>query len=140
MAKRNTGSAGEYAVGFAKPPRSNQFKKGESGNPKGRPKGSVGLHTLILKASRERVRVNGPHGTRMVSKIEAAAMQLSNKSAQGDLRASRDLFVLVQRAEEAIMKQPTHEQMSEVDRKMMERMLERMQGLSTEADEPKEDR
>src|SRR5271163_389173 len=102
MAKRNIVSAEEYAVGFAKPPQSSQFKKGESGNPKGRPKGSVGLHTLILKASRERVRVNGPDGIRMVSKIEAAAMQLSNKSAQGDLRATRELFVLVQRAEETI--------------------------------------
>jgi len=140
MAKRNTGSAGEYAVGFAKPPQSSQFTKGESGNPKGRPKGSVGLHTLILKAGRERVRVNGPDGIRMVSKIEAAAMQLSNKSAQGDLRATRELFVLVQRAEEKIMQQPNPERMSEADRKMMERMLERIQGLPTEADEPKEDR
>jgi hypothetical protein len=140
MAKRNTDSGREYTVGFAKPPRSGQFKKGESGNPKGRPKGSVGLHTLILKASRERVRANGPDGIRMVSKLEAAAMQLSNKSAQGDLRAARDLFALVQRAEEAIMEQPNHERLSEADRKMMERMLERMQGLTTEAYEPKESR
>ena len=140
MAKRNTDSAGEYAVGFARPPQSSRFKKGESGNPKGRPKGSMGLHTLILKASRERVRANGPHGTRLVSKLEAAAIQLSNKSAQGDARATKDLFALVQRAEEAIMEQPNHEKMSEADRKMMERMLERMQGLPTEADEPKEDR
>src|SRR5476651_446459 len=101
MAKGNSGSTGEYAVGFAKPPQSNQFKRGESGNPKGRPKGSVGLHTLILKASRERVRANGPHGTRLVCKLEAAAIQLSNKSAQGDTRATKDLFALVQRAEEA---------------------------------------
>lgn len=137
MSKRNSDLGGEYTVGFAKPPRGSQFKKGESGNPKGRPKGSVGLHSLILKASRERVRVNGPHGTRLVSKLEAAAMQLNNKSAQGDLRATRDLFALVQRAEEAIMEQPNHERISEVDRKMMERMLKRLQGLPTEVDEPK---
>jgi hypothetical protein len=30
----------EYKVGYGKPPRSGQFKRGNSGNPKGRPKGS----------------------------------------------------------------------------------------------------
>ena len=28
----------EYEVGYKKPPRKNQFKPGQSGNPKGRPK------------------------------------------------------------------------------------------------------
>jgi len=138
MAKRNTDSGGEYAVGFAKPPKSGQFKKGESGNPKGRPKGAISLTTLVLKASRERVRVNGPHGTRMVSKLEAAVMQLSNKSAQGDLRALRELIALVQRAEEAAVAQPASEDLSEVDKKMMQRMLERMQGFPTDANSRKE--
>ena len=28
----------QYEVGYKKPPKKNQFKKGQSGNPKGRPK------------------------------------------------------------------------------------------------------
>ena len=28
----------DYEVGYKKPPKKNQFKKGQSGNPKGRPK------------------------------------------------------------------------------------------------------
>ena len=140
MAKRNADSGGEYAVGFAKPPESGQFKKGETGNPKGRPKGSKNLTTIVLKESRELVRVNGPHGTRMVSKIEAAVMQLTNKSAQGDLRASRELFAQVQRAEGASTQIPTHEEMSEADKKMMQRMLDRMKARPTDVDSRKEGR
>jgi hypothetical protein len=34
------GRDGEYEVGFGKPPEQTRFKKGRSGNPKGRPKGS----------------------------------------------------------------------------------------------------
>jgi Family of unknown function (DUF5681) len=31
--------AGDYEVGYGKPPARSRFSKGQSGNPKGRPKG-----------------------------------------------------------------------------------------------------
>ena len=54
----------QYEVGYGKPPRSGQFTKGKSGNPKGRPKGSKNLASIVLRESRQPVRVNGPGGTR----------------------------------------------------------------------------
>ena len=46
-----------YEVGFAKPPQRTQFRKGASGNPKGRPKGSKSMASILTKVGRQRVRV-----------------------------------------------------------------------------------
>jgi Family of unknown function (DUF5681) len=45
----------DYAIGYGKPPRHTQFKRGQSGNPKGRAKGSKNLATLIMSVLNERV-------------------------------------------------------------------------------------
>jgi Family of unknown function (DUF5681) len=50
-------------VGYGKPPQATRFKKGVSGNPKGRPKGSLNIATVFTKTLRERVVIN-EHGQR----------------------------------------------------------------------------
>src|ERR1700722_3483085 len=56
-------------VGYGKPPRRTRFRKGVSGNPKGRPKGSKNLASIFRKISHEKVQVNGPRGPRYISKL-----------------------------------------------------------------------
>lgn len=89
----------EKPVGYGSPPEATRFKKGASGNPKGRPKGSLNVATVFTKTLRERVVIN-EHGQRKtVTKLEAALKQLVNKAASGDLRALSQLVVLAQDAE-----------------------------------------
>jgi hypothetical protein len=80
-----------YAIGFRKPPKHTRFAKGKSGNPNGRPKGSQNLATVLDKACRQRIRITTNGVTRYVSKFEATMLQLCNKAASGDLKATREL-------------------------------------------------
>lgn len=91
-----------YDVGYGKPPQKGQFQPGKSGNPRGRPKGSKNLASVVLREARKPVRVNGPRGVRTVTKVEATVMQLANQAAQGDLAAQRQFLPLVRASEESL--------------------------------------
>ena len=83
---------GDYEVGYGKPPRHTRFKKGQSGNPRGRPSGSKNLKTLLNDALNERVVVAEEGGRRNITKREAIVTQLVNRSATADLRALKILL------------------------------------------------
>jgi hypothetical protein len=95
----DTEPAGDYAVGYRKPPRHAGFQKGRSGNPKGRPKGSKNLATLLNQALDETVMVTEDGRRCRVTKREQVITQLVNKSAAADLRAIKQLTDIVQRVE-----------------------------------------
>ena len=114
-------------VGYGQPPKSGQFKKGQSGNQKGRPKGSKNLATIVLRESRQPVRVNGPRGSRSVTKLEATVMQLGNKAAQGDIRSQREFISLVRVSEEAANSDGSKLTPHEMDQKVMQSILRRLQ-------------
>ena len=121
----------EYEVGYGKPPKSGQFAKGSSGNPNGRPKGSKNLACIVLRESRQPVRMNGPRGTRTVTKLEAIVTQLGNKAAQGELRATREFLPLVQRSEEAVNAESAPLVVHELDQRVMQSLRRRMENIES---------
>jgi hypothetical protein len=122
-----------YEVGYKKPPKSGQFPKGTSGNPKGRPKGSKNLASIVLQESRKKVQMKGPGGPRKVTKLQATVIQMVNQSAQGESRARREYIPLVERAEEAINAESAPLAVQELDQRVMESLRRRMQKMKTEA-------
>jgi hypothetical protein len=73
----------DYQVGRGKPPVHTRFKKGQSGNPRGpRPKN---LPALLVEALNETVTVTIDGERREITKREAVAKQLVNKSTGADL-------------------------------------------------------
>lgn len=119
-----------YKVGYGRPPQSGKFRQGQSGNPKGRPKGSRNLATIVLAESREKVRIQGPKGPRTISKLHAAVMQLQNKAAQGHLPSQREFFALVQMSEDAQRNADAPGVVPEVDQVMMKSLLRRMREVN----------
>jgi hypothetical protein len=57
-----------YEVGYGKPPQAHRWKKGVSGNPRGRTKGSKNVRTILAERFNDRVksRVNGKVRTETV--------------------------------------------------------------------------
>ena len=114
-------------VGYGKPPKATQFKKGQSGNPKGRPKGRRNMATVLEKALREQVVINENGRRKAISKLEAVFKQLVNKAVSGDLRALHQLTPLMRSAEERSSEaaDPTPAAMAEADQKVLQNLLNR---------------
>ena len=85
----------DEAVGYGRPPAKNQFRPGQSGNPRGRPKGARNHSSVIAATLNERVAVTENGRRRHITKLQAAVKQLVNRAASGEARATQLLFALV---------------------------------------------
>jgi hypothetical protein len=82
----------EYEVGYKRPPKSTQFPKGQSGNAKGRPKGSKNFATVLHAELNARISVTENGIRKTISKREATVKQVVNKAAAGNLPAVKMLL------------------------------------------------
>jgi hypothetical protein len=82
----------DYKVGYKKPPKDSQYKKGESGNPKGRMKNTRNLKTDLNEELRERIVAREGDRTIKISKQRAVVKSLVAKTIKGDARAASNLL------------------------------------------------
>jgi len=84
-------------VGYGKPPEATRFKPGQSGNPRGRPKGSRNLATDLAAELGEQITVREAGRPRRISKQRALIKSLMVKGLQGDVRATAAVLSLYAR-------------------------------------------
>jgi hypothetical protein len=78
----------EKAVGYGRPPRHSRFKKGQSGNPKGRRKHSRNFKTIIREALTGRISIREGEKRRSISKLEGVVLRQLEGALKGNERAA----------------------------------------------------
>jgi Family of unknown function (DUF5681) len=100
-------SAGDYQVGYRKPPRHARFRPGVSGNPRGRPRGASAGRSdrLALKEIYRLITVREGDQTLTLPTIQAMMRQLGRIALKGNGPALRTYFEIVQAIEQRVAMQ-----------------------------------
>jgi uncharacterized protein DUF5681 len=81
-------------VGPGKPPRHTRFKPGQSGNPKGRPKGSKNFATILQQQLTKKITITVDGKPRRMTVQEVIARRLATDSMKGTTKAMELLIRL----------------------------------------------
>src|SRR5215469_2140867 len=115
----------DYAANYRKPPEHTRFKKGQSGNPRGRP--AKNLPALLAAALNEKVTVTENGKRRQVTKREAVTAQLVNKSASAELRATKMLIDMLRDIEKRADPAPAEENpFGPTDKEVVQQLIARL--------------
>jgi hypothetical protein len=112
-------SGSAYQVGRNRPPVSTRFKKGQSGNPSGRPKQQPSFRSELLAELGQLA--PGADG-QPISKQQALIRKLLELALGGNLRAMNVIFAYLQRVPEP---HDAYEELSESDLRILKHLEER---------------
>ncbi len=85
----------DYDVGYGKPPKHSRFQPGKSGNPKGRPKGTKNLHSIVRDTLFKEIKVaegGKPCKMNLVTGLVARGLKGDNRASELVLRLANQHF------------------------------------------------
>lgn len=117
----------DYEVGYRKTPKTTRFKKGQSGNPGGRPKAAPNTKALLNKVLAREVTVTTAEGPTVMPMSEVLLTALAKEGAQGKVGALKLMFDLSRDHEVGV--EPPDTQLAADDAAHFERLRAALQEL-----------
>lgn len=117
-----------YDVGYGRPPKETQFQKGQSGNPKGRPKGAQNLARLARLELNQNIDIQENGRPVRMSRGRVMIKQHIAKALKGDPRAAEFILKLDQRAEIEELQSAGTSRLTEDDQAIIDRFIASRQG------------
>jgi hypothetical protein len=103
MKKPNAGAPNSrYDVGYRKPPKANQFHKGQTGNPRGRKQGGENIVSVFRRHVLKRVKLRDRDQTSMITLAEAVILTNCNAALQKNAFAMGNIFRLAEASGEFV--------------------------------------
>jgi uncharacterized protein DUF5681 len=102
MKKPQKTSTAPYDVGYGKPPKSNQFRKGRTGNPRGKRRGEENTISVFKRHVLKRVRIKDGEQTRTITLAEAIILKNFNAALQKNPAAMANIYRLAEESGEFI--------------------------------------
>ena len=82
----------DHKIGPGRPPKHSRWKKGQSGNPRGRPKGRIDVRAVLEEELSELITLATPQGEREVTKLQAVIRRLIHEGLSGKVYAIQDIL------------------------------------------------
>jgi hypothetical protein len=87
-----SGSGKRTDVGYGRPPREHQFKPGQSGNKRGRPKGSKNEGTIMSELFNRRIEIRQNGSVRKISLLEGIFIKFAEDALKGNPKSAAFLL------------------------------------------------
>jgi hypothetical protein len=89
---RNEPKRAASEVGYGRLPHAHRFKKGESGNPNGRPKGAKNESTILRQLLTQKIDIRQGEKSRKVTILEAILMRFTEDALNGNTKSASFLL------------------------------------------------
>lgn len=114
----------EEGVGYGRPPKHSRWPKGQSGNPRGKTKGTKSLKSELLSLMNETVEVPIRGKTKKVRMLSLMLRGLAAKAAKGNVSAADKLIALFIQAVGFDESDKDRKKLSPADELLLQRLME----------------